>query len=77
LPKSAQIVAARGLLGMEQRELAHLAGIHVSTLVRLEGAGWNEIPGTMRTVNKVLVVLEHRGVLFSDWGVELTKKPRR
>jgi predicted transcriptional regulator len=40
LPTSAQIVAARALLLLEQRKLAELAKVHVSTLVRLEGAGW-------------------------------------
>lgn len=77
MPKSCQLVAARALLGMEQRELAELAGVSVSTLIRLEAAGWGEIPGSMKSVNPVLEVLEKRGVTFSELGVALTKKPRR
>ena len=77
LPKSVQLVAARALLGMEQRELAKLAGVSVSTLIRLEGAGWSGIPGSMKTVNRVLEILERRGVKFTELGVELTKKPPR
>jgi hypothetical protein len=38
---------------------ARLADVHVSTLVRLEGAGWRPIPGTMTTINRVLDVLEN------------------
>jgi predicted transcriptional regulator len=77
VPMSAQLVAARGLLGMEQRELARLSDVHVSTLVRLEGAGWQPIPGTMRTISRVLDVLEKRGVEFIENGVRVTKRPRR
>jgi predicted transcriptional regulator len=76
LPKSAQIIAARGLLGMEQRELAKLADISVSTLIRIESAGWGSIPGSMKSVNPVLEVLEKKGVIFTELGVELVKKPR-
>jgi DNA-binding PadR family transcriptional regulator len=49
----------------------------VSTLIRLEAAGWGEIPGSMKSVNPVLEVLEKRGVIFSELGVQLAKKPRR
>jgi len=62
---------------MEQRELAKLAGASVSTLIRLEGAGWDPIPGNMTSVNRVLDVLEKKGVIFTEHGVELTRKPRR
>ncbi len=40
-------------------------------------AGWKPIPGTMTTINKVLDVLEKRGVEFIENGVRLTKRPRR
>lgn len=77
MPKSCQLVAARALLGMEQRELARLAEISVSTLIRLEGAGWNAIPGNMSSIDPVLDVLEKKGVTFTERGVELPKKVRR
>jgi predicted transcriptional regulator len=77
LPTSAQIVAARALLLMEQRKLAELAKVHVSTLVRLESAGWEIAPGNATTVDRITRVLESKGVEFIDNGVRLTKKPRR
>jgi len=77
LPSSAQLIAARALLQLEQRQLADLAGLHVSTLVRMEAEGWNVIPGTTTTINRVLDVLERRGVEFIENGVRLTKRPRR
>ena len=62
---------------MEQRELAKLAGISVATLIRLEGEGWGPLPGSMKSVNAVLDVLEKNHVEFIDGGVRLTKRPRR
>jgi transcriptional regulator with XRE-family HTH domain len=76
MPKSAQIVAARGLLGLEQRQLAELAGISPSTLVRIERARWKTAPGHTATVDRVVAVLEKKGVKFTEMGVELTRKPR-
>ena len=75
-PKSCQIPAARALLGMEQRQLAELAEVSVSTVIRIEGAGWGPIPGNWRTIERVLEALEKRGVKFTELGVELTKRPR-
>jgi hypothetical protein len=73
-----RLPVARLLLGnWRSFELARLADVHVSTLVRLEGAGSRPIPGTMTTINRVLDVLEKRGVRFTENGVELTRRPRR
>lgn len=77
MPTSAQIIAARALLQLEQRELARLAGVHVSTLVRFEGAGWKMAPGNATTVDRVLGVLERKGVEFVENGVRLTRRPPR
>jgi transcriptional regulator with XRE-family HTH domain len=77
LPTSAQVVAARALLQLEQRELARLAGVHVSTLVRFEGAGWKMAPGNANTIERVLSVLERKGVEFIENGVKLAKRPHR
>ena len=76
LPSSAQIVAARALLGIGQKELARLAKIHHTTLSRLESAGWAIAPGFVSTVGKVVAVLEANGVEFIELGVRLTRKPR-
>jgi predicted transcriptional regulator len=77
LPTSAQLIAARALLQLEQRELAQLSDVHVNTLVRMEAHGWEMVPGTTTTINRVLGVLEKRGVEFIENGVRLTKRPRR
>jgi transcriptional regulator with XRE-family HTH domain len=77
LPKSCQIAAARALLGMDQRELAELARISVSTLARFEAKGWGEILGNARMINRVLAILEAKGVIFSELGVALSKMPPR
>jgi predicted transcriptional regulator len=77
LPTSAQLIAARALLQLEQRELAQLSGLHVNTLVRMEADGWKLVPGTTTTINRVLDVLEKRGVEFIENGVRLAKRPRR
>jgi predicted transcriptional regulator len=76
MPKSAQIVAARGLLSMEQRRLAELAGISPSTLVRIESAHWKTAPGHTGTVDRVVRELEKKGVKFTEMGVELVRRPR-
>jgi predicted transcriptional regulator len=76
LPSSAQIVAARALFGIGQKELARLAKVHHSTLSRLESAGWAAAPGFASTVDKVVAVLETQGVEFIELGVRLTRKPK-
>jgi predicted transcriptional regulator len=77
LPTSVQIVAARALLELEQRELARLAKVHVTTLVRLEGAGWDVAPGNATTIARITTVLEGKGVEFIENGVRVNRKPRR
>ena len=62
---------------MEQRELARLAKVHVSTLVRLESAGWKVAPGNATTIDRVLSVLERKGIEFIEDGVRLVRpRPR-
>jgi hypothetical protein len=58
------------------RRLAELAGISPSTLVRIEAARWKTAPGHTGTVDRVVAVLEKKGVRFTEMGVELTRKPR-
>ena len=59
---SAQIRAARGLLGISQSELANLADIGVATIKRVELA--TEISGSARTIWKLQTALEKAGVIF-------------
>jgi hypothetical protein len=44
---------------------------------RLEAAGWSVAPGNATTIDRVLSVLERKGVEFVELGVRLTKQPRR
>jgi predicted transcriptional regulator len=77
MPTSVQIIAARALLELGQRELAKLAGVHLSTVVRLEAAGWKVAPANARTLERVLDIFESKHVEFIENGVRLTRKPRR
>jgi hypothetical protein len=43
----------------------------------MEAEGWDVVPGTTTTINRVLDVLEKRGVEFIENGVRLTRRPRR
>ena len=77
MPTSVQIIAARALLQLGQRQLAGLAKVHLSTVVRMERAGWKTAPGNSATIERVLDALESRHVEFIDGGVRVTKKPRK
>jgi transcriptional regulator with XRE-family HTH domain len=56
-----QIRAARAWIGLSQEELAGDAGITRRTLIRLENS---EEPGSERTMEKLRVALEKRGIEF-------------
>ncbi len=77
---SQQIRAARGLLRWSARELAERAGVHLSTVQRMERSE-GTIRGTARTVAKVERALEAEGVDFlpdnGGPGVRLKKRRRR
>ncbi len=77
---SQQIRAARGLLRWSARELAERAGVHLSTVQRMERSE-GTIRSTVRTVAKVERALEAEGVDFlpdnGGPGVRLKKRPRR
>jgi predicted transcriptional regulator len=76
LPTGRQIVAARALLGMQQRELAKLAKLDVTTLVRIEKSGTDPIRGQGASISAVITVLEKRGVEFLSDGVRVNSKRR-
>ncbi|MBS0457813.1 MAG: helix-turn-helix domain-containing protein [Proteobacteria bacterium] len=58
---SAQMRAARALLGIDQRELAKLAGVSVPTIQRMEASG-GVVRGVVGTLTKVVEALEAAGI---------------
>ena len=78
---SAQIRAARALLGWSQDKLARTAGVGLTTLQRIEQ---NEgiVKGNFSTALKIQKALEQAGILFTDdeageIGVRLQTEKRR
>jgi transcriptional regulator with XRE-family HTH domain len=57
-----QVKAARGLLGLSQRELAEIADLGIATVKRLETAA--EPRGAVTTILKVQDALEKAGIEF-------------
>jgi transcriptional regulator with XRE-family HTH domain len=64
---SAQIRAARALLGWSQNQLAHKAEVGVATLQRIEQ---NEgvLKGNFSTILKIQRALEEAGIRFTEDG---------
>ena len=60
---SHQLRAARAILGWTAKELAELAGIHITTVQRLEGAN-GLIGGNAATQEKIIGTLEASGIEF-------------
>ena len=58
---SAQMRAARALLGIDQRELAKLAGVSVPTIQRMEASGGN-VRGIVESLTRVVDALNRAGV---------------
>ncbi len=75
---SQQIRAARALLHWSAGQLAERAGVHISTIQRLEHSD-GTLRSTARTVAKVERALEAEGVDFladnDGPGVRLKKRP--
>ena len=61
---SGQIRAARALLRWSARELAEKAGVHVTTVQRME-CGDGPVRGTLQTLAKIQNALEDAGVEFT------------
>ncbi len=53
--------AARALLGIDQRELAKLAGVSVPTIQRMEASGGN-VRGIVESLTRVVDALNRAGV---------------
>ena len=62
---SAQIRAARGLLGWSQSKLARAAGVGLATLQRIEQSE-GVVKGNFATVLKIQNALEQAGIHFTD-----------
>ena len=75
---SSQIKAARALLGLTVAELAKMAGIGFTTMVRLESA--DGVPsGNVRTLSSVKSAIENAGIEFigtPESGAGVRWRPR-
>ena len=58
---SAQMRAARAMLGLDQKGLAELAGLSLPTVQRMEASG-GQVRGIIDTLMKVVEALEGAGV---------------
>ena len=58
---SQQMRAARALLGLDQRQLAVLAGLSLPTIQRMEASG-GQVRGIVDTLVKVIIALEGAGI---------------
>ena len=80
--ESAQIRAARALLGWHQEELARRAKIGLATLQRLERAPPGPVMAHVATVVKITGCLEKAGIAFlasdesAGIGVRFAKKAK-
>jgi transcriptional regulator with XRE-family HTH domain len=58
---SQQMRAARALLGLDQRQLAELAGLSLPTIQRMEASD-GQVRGIVETLVKVITALEGAGI---------------
>lgn len=69
---SAQLRAARALLGLEQRKLAELSGLSVPTVQRMEASG-GVIRGNVDSLMKLVSALDAAGIeLIAEEAVSQT-----
>jgi len=66
-----QMRAARALLGIDQRQLADLAGLSVPTIQRME-ASRGQVRGVIDTLVKVIAALERAGIEIIGDGAPST-----
>ena len=62
---TAQLSAARGLVGLKQSQLAEISGVALSTIRRMESSGVR-LRGNAESIWKVQQALEDAGVVFID-----------
>lgn len=66
---SGQMRAARALLGIDQRQLAELAGVSAPTIQRMEASG-GTVRGMVDSLTKIVEALDRAGVeLIGDNAV--------
>lgn len=63
-----QLKAARALIGVEQKDIATAANVHVNTIRSMETAGVGAIAGRSQNVQAVQRALEEMGVEFLNHG---------
>lgn len=68
---AAQLRAARALLGLDQRQLAELAGLSVPTIQRME-ASEGTVRGNVDSLTKLIEALSSAGVELIGEGVTST-----
>jgi len=64
---AAQLRAARALLGIDQRQLAELAGLSVPTIQRMEASD-GVIRGNVDSLMKLIAALDSAGIGLIDEG---------
>ena len=68
---SAQMRAARALLGIDQRQLAEMAGVSLPTIQRMEASD-GTVRGVIDTLTKVVEALDRAGIeLIGDHAQSL------
>jgi transcriptional regulator with XRE-family HTH domain len=79
--RSAQIQAARALLGWRQEDLSKASGVGTATIYRIEKTE-SSITGNVSTVVKIQAALEKAGIQFIEnddaggFGVRFLKRRR-
>jgi len=58
---SSQLRAARALLGLDQRQLAEIAGLSLPTIQRMEGSD-DVIRGNVDSLTKIVTALNRAGI---------------
>lgn len=65
---SAQLRAARALLGIDQKRLAELAGVSVPTIQRMEASTGN-VRGVIESLTRIVAALDRAGVELISEGM--------
>jgi predicted transcriptional regulator len=68
MPSGRQLKAGRILAGLDQSELARLAKVHVTTIVRLEAFEAQQVRGQSGTITAVVNALAKAGVELGENG---------
>jgi transcriptional regulator with XRE-family HTH domain len=72
---SAQMRAARALLGLDQKALAELSGLSVPTIQRMESSSGN-VRGVVDSLTKVVEALDAAGIELIGEGMASTAEGR-